>query len=130
LTPEPDPQSDQKIQAINALYRQAPALAHQGEMVISTDELTGVQALERKHPGLPLAAGKVERREFEYIRQGTRSFIVNFEVATGQVGLVSCGPTRTEADFVGSLGIAVVEPYLGGAMNAVKCGDILRSATR
>jgi transposase len=100
LTPEPDPQSDQKIQAINALYRQAPALAHQGEMVISTDELTGVQALERKHPGLPLAAGKVERREFEYIRQGTRSFIVNFEVATGQVGLVSCGPTRTEADFV------------------------------
>jgi hypothetical protein len=100
LTPEPDPQSNEKIHAINALYRQAPALAHQGEMVISTDELTGVQALERKHPGLPLAAGKVERREFEYIRQGTRSFIVNFEVATGQVGLVSCGPTRTEADFV------------------------------
>jgi hypothetical protein len=42
LTPEPDPQSDQKIHAINALYRQAPALAHQGETVISTDELTGV----------------------------------------------------------------------------------------
>jgi transposase len=82
------------------LYRQAPALAHQGEVVISTDELTGVQALERKHPGLPLAPGKVERREFEYIRRGTRSFIVNFEVATGQVGVVSCGPTRTEADFV------------------------------
>lgn len=100
MTPEPDPQSDEKIQDINALYRQAPALAQQGEMVISTDELTGVQALERKHPGLPLAAGQVERREFEYIRQGTRSFIVNFEVATGQVGLVSCGPTRTEADFV------------------------------
>ena len=40
---------------------------------MSTDELTGVQALERKHPGLPLAPGKVERREFEYIRHGTRS---------------------------------------------------------
>ena len=52
---------------------------------MSTDELTGVQALERKHPGLPLAPGKVERREFEYIRHGTRSFILNRDVATGQV---------------------------------------------
>ena len=68
--------------------------------MLSTDELTGVQALERKHPGLPLAPGKVERREFEYIRHGTLSFIVNFEVATGQVAPVSCGPTRTEDDFV------------------------------
>jgi hypothetical protein len=99
LTPEPDPQSDAKIHAINDLYRQAPALAQHGEAVVSTDELTGVQALERKHLGLPLAPGKVERREFEYIRRGTRSFIVNFEVATGHVGVVSCGPTRTEEDF-------------------------------
>ena len=99
LTLAPDPQSDTKIQDINDLYRQAPALAQQGVAVISTDELTGVQALERKHPGLPLAPGKVERREFEYIRHGTRSFIVNFGVATGHVGLVSCCPTRTEEDF-------------------------------
>jgi hypothetical protein len=35
---------------------------------VSTDELTGIQALERKHPGLPLASGKIERREFEYVR--------------------------------------------------------------
>jgi hypothetical protein len=68
--------------------------------VVSNDELTGVQALERKHPGLPLQPGKVERREHEYIRHGTLSFIVNFEVATGQVGMVSAGPTRTEADYV------------------------------
>ena len=46
-----------------------------------TDELTGVQALERKHPGLPMAPGKVERREFEYIRHGTRSFIISRDVA-------------------------------------------------
>ncbi len=70
---------------INTLYRQAPTLATQGERTLSTDELTGVQALERKHPGLPLAPGKVERREFEYIRHGTLSFMINFDVATGQV---------------------------------------------
>jgi len=68
--------------------------------VVSNDELTGVQAVERKHPGLPLASGKVERREHEYIRHGTQTFIVNFDVATGQVGTVSCGPTRTEQDYV------------------------------
>jgi transposase len=68
--------------------------------VISNDELTGVQALERKHPGLPVRPGKVERREYEYIRHGTVSFIVNFEVATGTIGTVSSGPTRTEADYL------------------------------
>ncbi len=68
--------------------------------MVSNDELTGVQALERKHPGLPLQPGKVERREFEYIRHGTLSFIINFEVATGQIGTVSVGATRTEADYV------------------------------
>ena len=68
--------------------------------MVSNDELTGVQALERKHPGLPLAPGKVERREHEYIRHGTLTFIVNFDVATGQVGTISCGPTRTEQDYV------------------------------
>jgi len=91
---------DQKVADINTLYGQAPELAQRGERTLSTDELTGVQALERKHPGLPLAPGRVERREFEYIRHGTQSLIINFDVATGQVTAPSCGPTRTEADFV------------------------------
>ncbi len=59
LTPEPDPQLEAKMEAINTLYRQAPVLAAQGERTLSTDELSGVQALERKHPGLPLVPGKV-----------------------------------------------------------------------
>jgi len=84
-----------------ALYEAAPALAKAGERVISTDEMTGVQALERKHPGLPLAPGKVVRREFEYIRHGTATFLLNFDVASGQVIAPTCGTTRTEADFLG-----------------------------
>ena len=70
-----------------------------GERTISTDEMTGVQALERAAPGLPLQPGKVERREFEYIRHGTLSFMINFDVVTGQVICPSLGPTRNEADF-------------------------------
>lgn len=67
---------------------------------MSTDELTGVQALERAAPGLPMRPGQVERREFEYVRHGTRSFIVTFDVVSGQVICPSSGPTRTEADFL------------------------------
>ena len=66
---------------------------------MSTDELTGVQALESIHPGLPMAPGKVERREFEYARHGTLSFILSRDVATGEVIAPYAGPTRTEADF-------------------------------
>jgi len=67
---------------------------------MSTDELTGVQALERKHPGLPMQPGHVERIEFEYIRHGTCSFIFSRDVVTGQVVAPAAGPTRTEADFL------------------------------
>ena len=81
------------------LYREAPQRAADGERILSTDELTGVQALERAHPDLPMRPGQVRRREFEYIRHGTQSFIVNRDVVTGQIGEASCGPRRTEADF-------------------------------
>jgi hypothetical protein len=100
LTPAADDQFEAKASDVCQLYRQAPQLAAQGERVLSTDELTGVQALERAQPGLPLAPGKVERREFEYIRHGTCSFLLNRDVATGQIVAPSCGPTRTEADFL------------------------------
>ena len=86
--------------AICQVYQEAPQLAEQGERTVSTDELTGVQALERKHPGLPLAPRKVERREFEYIRHGTRAFILSRDVATGKLVAPHCGPSRTEADFL------------------------------
>jgi len=88
------------VKAICTLYQAAPRLAAEGEQFVSTDELTGVQALERRHPGLPLAPGKVERREFEYVRHGTRSFILSRDVVTGKLLAPACGPTRTEADFL------------------------------
>ena len=60
--------------------------------------MTGIQALERIAPGLPMVPGKVERREFEYRRHGTQTLIAAFDVATGTVeGMI--GNTRTENDF-------------------------------
>jgi putative transposase len=101
LTPPQDnPTFAVNVEQICTVYTQATELAAQGERTVSTDELTGVQALERKHPGLPMAPDKVERIEFEYKRHGTSSFILSRDVVTGQVVAPYYGPKRTEADFL------------------------------
>ncbi len=89
------------MERICRLYREAAVLAEQGERVLSSDELSGVQALERKHPGLPMVPGKVERREFEYLRHGTASFLLSRDVVSGEVIAPVAGRSRMEADFLG-----------------------------
>ncbi|MGZ9235662.1 MAG: transposase [Anaerolineales bacterium] len=100
LTPAYEANFDAKVSDINGLYQQAPELAKQGQRIESTDEMTGVQALERKHPDLPMLPRKVERREFEYIRHGTLAFMFNFDVVTGQLTACTANRTRTEQDFL------------------------------
>ena len=85
MTPPTEEQLPAQIRAVCGVYREAPQRAAQGERTVSTDELTGVHALERKHPSLPMAPGKVERREFEYIRHGTCSFILSRDVVSGKI---------------------------------------------
>ena len=85
------------------LYADAPRLAADGGHVVSTDEKTGIQALERVHPTKPARPGLTERIEFEYKRHGTLCLIANFDVATGKAILPSIGPTRTEKDFAAHL---------------------------
>lgn len=87
------------VEKICDTYRSAPELAARGTHVVSTDEKTGMQALERLHETKPPRPGLVERIEFEYIRHGTLSLIANLDVVTGKVVSPSIGPTRSEADF-------------------------------
>lgn len=69
---------------------------------LSLDEMTGIQALERVAPSLPMRPGRVERREFEYKRHGTQTLIAAFDVASGKLqGVV--GESRTEQDFTAFL---------------------------
>lgn len=89
-----DPEFRQKATEICDLYLHLPA----GSVVLSIDEKTGMQALERKSAGRDAAPGRPRRREFEYIRHGTQSLIASFEVATGKV-FGHCGATRTGADL-------------------------------
>lgn len=88
-------------------YAETPALHEAGVHVISTDEKTGIQALERLHPTLPTRPGMTERVEFEYVRHGTQCLIANFDVATGEAIMPTIGPTRTEEDFAAHIGQTV-----------------------
>lgn len=92
-------QFDREVQVVCEAYQNAPELQAQNVHLVSTDEKTGIQALERTAPTWPMRPGAVERREYEYERHGTLALIANFEVATGKVITPSLGPTRTEEDF-------------------------------
>ena len=89
----------EQVDTVCTVYAYAPLLEALGCHVVSTDEMTGIQALERAAPTKPLQPGCPERREHEYTRHGTLSLIANFNVATGEVCAPSLGPTRTEVDF-------------------------------
>jgi len=88
------------VAEVCGLYEQAGRLAEQGVHLVSTDEKTGIQALERLHPDLSMGPGQVQRREYEYKRHGTLCLTANLEVWCGWVIAPTLGPTRTEADFV------------------------------
>lgn len=89
----------ERIEEICATYHDAPALEAAGVHVVSCDEKTGIQAIERIHETLDSKPGLVERREHEYIRHGHLCLIANFLVATGCVLNSTVGETRTEEDF-------------------------------
>ena len=100
-----------------------------GVHVVSTDEKTGIQALEPIHPTLPMRPGQVERREFEYVRHGTQCLIANFEVATGQVIAPTVGLNRTEEDFVAHIARTVDSDPEGGWVFVTDRLDIHQSAS-
>ena len=96
LNAKPDERKDERIADLCALYQDAPN--RPDELVISTDEMTGIQALERIAADLPMSCGKPLAMEFEYQRHGTQTLIAAIDVTTG-CAWASCGNTRTEEDF-------------------------------
>jgi transposase len=88
-----------QVVAVCDIYDQAPRLEAAGTHVVSCDEKTAIQALERVAPTKPTRPGLDERREFEYKRHGTLCLIANLVVATGKLVAPTIGPTRDEKDF-------------------------------
>ncbi len=89
---------NQEVKTVCDIYRDAKDLHEQGAHVISCDEKTGIQALERKIT--PMRKGQVEHQDHSYERHGTQCLIANFEVATGKIVYPTIGDSRTENDFV------------------------------
>jgi transposase len=81
------------------LYLDSFRLFEKNELVVSVDEKTGIQALERLHATLRGCPGQIERREFEYRRHGTRCLIASLLVPTGQI-MGSVTAHRGRWDFV------------------------------
>lgn len=76
-----DPQFAEKVIDIVGLYLDPPDNA----VVLSVDEKTQIQALDRTQPLLPLRPGQIERRTHDYKRHGTASLYAAFDIATGNV---------------------------------------------
>ncbi|MHB8840555.1 MAG: IS630 family transposase, partial [Candidatus Aquicultor sp.] len=76
-----DPLFEEKMLNIVGLYLNPPENA----VVLSVDEKSSIQALERRYPNLSPGPGRVERIEHEYIRHGTQSLIAALEVHSGSV---------------------------------------------
>ena len=76
-----DPAFAEKVIDIVGLYMDPPANA----MVLSVDEKTQIQALDRTQPQLPLRPGLIERRTHDYKRNGTTNLYAAFDIVTGKV---------------------------------------------
>jgi transposase len=109
----PDPQFRHKVNAICELYRRAP----KGSVVLSIDEKTGIQAIERKHADRAPRPGRVRRREFEYVRHGTQALTAALDVHSGRV-LASCTDRRTQDDLVAFME-RVADAYPTGTVHVI-----------
>jgi transposase len=95
FTFSPDPQFEEKLLEVVALYMQPP----QNAVVLCVDEKTGIQALDRTQPILPLRAKKPRSWTNEYVRHGTRTVLASLEIKTGLV-LARVKQSRTSYDFL------------------------------
>src|SRR5262245_10591340 len=90
-----DPHFEDKVRDIVGLYLSPPAHA----VVLSADEKSQIQALERSQPMLPFNAGHVATRTHDYARHGTTTLFAALDVATGEV-IGECHPRHTHKEWL------------------------------
>lgn len=108
-----DPDFAGKVADIVGLYLEPPG----GAVVLSLDEKTQVQALDRTQPLLPIAFDKSEQRTHDYVRHGTTNLFAALNVGTGEV-VGECKPTRDGKNFLAFLRKAV-KPHRGKDIHVV-----------
>jgi transposase len=91
-----DPQFAAKLHDIVGLYVDPPAHA----IVLSVDEKSQIQALDRTQPGLPLKKGRAGTMTHDYKRNGTTTLFAALEVATGRITADACYPRHRHQEFL------------------------------
>lgn len=110
LTRRDSPEFWERAEDVCGLYLSPPLNA----VVLSVDEKTAIPAHARKHPTVGAGPGRIERREFEYVRHGTACLMAALDVATGEV-LASDAPRNSAEHFIGFLNEIdqAIDPALG-----------------
>lgn len=108
-----DPAFAEKVADVVGLYLAPPG----GAVVLSVDEKTQVQALDRTQPVLPVAFAAAEKRTHDYVRNGTTNLFAALNVTTGEV-FGECKANRNGANFLAFLKKAV-KPHAGKEIHIV-----------
>jgi transposase len=108
-----DPAFAGKVADIVGLYLDPPG----GAVVLSLDEKTQIQALDRTQPLLPIAFDAAEQRTHDYVRHGTTNLFAALNVGTGEV-FGECKPSRDGKNFLAFLKKAV-KPHKGKQIHVV-----------
>jgi len=108
-----DPAFAEKVADVVGLYLAPPG----GAVVLSIDEKTQIQALDRTQPVLPVAFAATEKRTHDYVRHGTTNLFAALNVGTGEV-IGECRPSRNGQDFLAFLKKAV-KPHVGKEIHVV-----------
>lgn len=107
-------QFEEEVREVCKAYGEAEQKREQGVNTISTDEKTGIQALERAAEEKPMKPGMARRMEYEYIRHGTQALIASFEVAVGRVIKGSVVDERSEKEFTAHIAAVIAtDPEAG-----------------
>ena len=94
---------EERIRDICFLYKNAIEMNQKGIHIISVDEKTGIQAIERAEPSLPMRPNSPEKREHEYIRNGTQCLVANLEIGTGKIIAPMVSSNRKNSDFLSNI---------------------------
>jgi len=111
--PSLDPAFAEKVADIVGLYLDPPG----GAVVLSLDEKTQIQALDRTQPLLPVAFDATEQRTHDYVRHGTTNLFAALNVGTGEV-FGECKSSRDGKNFLAFLKKAV-KPHTGKEIHVV-----------
>ena len=107
-----------------------------GIYLISIDEKTGIQAIERAEPNLPMRPNSPEKREHEYVRHGTQCLIANLEIGTGKIVAPMVSSTRKNDDFLSNVkNLIVLDPsaewiFIADQLNTHKSEELVRFIAR